>query len=147
MIIVTVVALLAWISFRRFGKQYLLAIFLIATVTISLIVINDVRTAGVFRESIEPDYDIVHYNSLALYPFYIQRHHNWSAQEYFHRVLFLSQNGAVVYEAGPRPDQSEFMHWSLVWISVTFCFLGFFLAVWMIIVAELVWWYRLHERE
>ncbi|MHA2082020.1 MAG: hypothetical protein ACW99H_12840, partial [Candidatus Thorarchaeota archaeon] len=84
-------------------------------------------------------------NSLALFPFFIQKHHNWTAQEYFHQVLFLSQNGAVVYEGCPQPDQSEFMQWSLVWIAITLCGIGFFLAVWMIIVAELVWWYRLFE--
>jgi hypothetical protein len=146
MIIVTVVALLAWGSLRRFGKQYSLAIFLIATVITSFIVINDVRTAGVFRESITPDYDIVHLNSHALFPFVVQKHHNWSAQEYFYRVLFLSQEGNVVYEQAPSPDQSEFMHWSLFVISAIFCGLGFFLAAWMIIVVELVWWYRYHER-
>ncbi|MHA2323609.1 MAG: hypothetical protein ACXACG_18435 [Candidatus Thorarchaeota archaeon] len=146
MLIVTLAALLVWGLLRRFGKQYSLAIFLIATVISSLVVINDVRTAGVFRDSIELDYDIVHYNSLALYPFIVQKHHNWSSQEYFHRVLLLGQERVVVYEAAPRPDQSEFMHWSLFWIAAVLCGLGFFLAAWMIIVAELIWWYRVHER-
>ena len=146
MIITTVVALLAWGSLRRFGKQYSLAIFLIATVITSFIVMTDVRTAGVFRENITPDYDIVHHNSLALFPFVIQKHHNWTAREYFHRVLLLGQDGGVVYEEAPNDDQSEFMHWSLFRISATFCVLGFILAGLMIYVAELVWWYRLRER-
>lgn len=146
MIIVTVVALLTWGLLRRSGKQYSIAIFLLATVITSFIVITDVRSAGVFRESITPDYDIVHYNSFALFPFVVQKHHNWSAQEYSHRVLLLGQDGIVVYEAAPKPDQSEYMQWSLIGLSAILCGLGLFLAVWMIIVAELVWWYRLPER-
>ncbi|MHA2045091.1 MAG: hypothetical protein ACXAAO_12650 [Candidatus Thorarchaeota archaeon] len=147
MIIISVVPLLAWGSLRRFGKQYSLTIFLIATVITSFVVMTDVRTAGVFRESITPDYDIVHHNSLALFPFVIQKHHNWTAREYFHRVLLIGQEGGVVYEEAPNDDQSEFMHWSLFTISATFCVLGFCLTGLMIYVAELVWWYRLRERE
>jgi hypothetical protein len=147
MLIITVVALFAWRSLRRFRKQYTLAIFLIVMAITSFIVINNVRTLGAYRDNITPDYDIVHYISPALFPFVVQQHHNWSSQEYFYRVLFLSQEGVVVYEAAPRPDQSEYMHWSLVLLSATLCILGFFLAVGMIIVTELVWWYRLRERK
>jgi hypothetical protein len=147
MIIVTVVALLAWRSLRRFRKRYSLAIFLVVIAITSFLVMYDVYTAGPFRENITPDYDIVHHNNLVLFPFVVQKHHNWSAQEYFHQVLLLSEDGVVVYEAAPRPDQSEYMHWSLLVVSATLCVLGFFLAVGMIIVAELVWWYRLREKE
>jgi hypothetical protein len=146
MIIITVIALLTWRSFRRFRKQYSLVLFLVVVAITSFIVIHNVRTLGVFRENIAPDYDIVYYVSPALFPFVVQKHHNWSSQEYFHRVLFLSQEGAVVYEAALRPDQSEYMHWSLVMVSATICVLGFSLAVGMIIVAELVWWHRLRKR-
>ncbi|MFW9768226.1 MAG: hypothetical protein ACFFF9_13770 [Candidatus Thorarchaeota archaeon] len=143
MIIVTVVALVSWGIFKRYGKQNSIASLLIVSALISFIVIINVRTAGVFREEISPDYDIVHNNSVALFPFVVQKHHNWSSQEYFYQVCLLSQDGIIVYEEGPSPDQSEFMHWSLFLISATLCGLGFFLAVWMIIVAELIWWYRL----
>ncbi|MHA1963526.1 MAG: hypothetical protein ACXACG_12320 [Candidatus Thorarchaeota archaeon] len=146
MIIVTVVALLAWRSLRRFPKKYALAIFLIVTVITSFIVINNVRTLGAFRGDDNPDYDIVYYISPALFPFVFQQHHNWSSQEYFYRVLFLSHEGSIVYEEAPRPDQSEYMHWSLLVISANLCVLGFFLAAGINIVTELVWWYRLRER-
>lgn len=142
MLVVTLVALFVWGSFRNFKRHHTIAVLLIATFVTSSIVINDVRTAGVFRESITPDYDIVHYNSMSLFPFVVQKHHNWSAQEYYYRVLLLDQDGSVVYEGGPEPDQSEFMHWSLVGLSVAFCGLGFFLAVWIVIIIELVWWYQ-----
>jgi hypothetical protein len=145
MIIVTMAALLAWGIFRRFGKQYSLVIFLVVTVVASFLVVNDVRTAGVFRESITPNYDVVYYNSHALFPLVVQKQHNWSSQEYFYQVHLLSQDGRVVYKEAPSPDQSEFMHWSLFVISATLCGLGFFLAVWLIIIVELVWWYRLQS--
>ena len=146
MMIITVVTLLSWRSLRRFKKQYTLAIFLAVITITSFVVMYDVYSAGASRESITPNYDIVHRNNLVLFPFVVQKHHNWSAQEYFHRVLFLGQDGAVVFEAAPRPDQSEFMRWSLVEVSATLCVLGFFLAVGMIIIAELVWLYRLRRR-
>jgi hypothetical protein len=116
------------------------------TTTTSFLITYNVYTAGVFRESITQDYDVVHYNSLALFPFVVQKYHNWSAQTFYYRVLLMGQDGSVAYEGGPQPDQSEFMHWSLVGISATFCGLGFFLAVWLIIVAELVWRYQHSER-
>jgi disulfide bond formation protein DsbB len=147
MIIVTVVSLLAWRSLRRFTKKYALAIILIVTVITSFIVINNVRTLGAFRENITQDYDIVYYISPALFPFVVQKHHNWSSQEYFYQFLFLSHEGSVVYKETPKPDQSEFMHWSLFGISTTLCLLGFFLAAWLIITAEFVRWYQLQERD
>ncbi|MHA2201861.1 MAG: hypothetical protein ACXACG_10890 [Candidatus Thorarchaeota archaeon] len=59
MLIVTLAALLVWGLLRRFGKQYSLVIFLIASLITSFIVISDLWTAGVFREEISPDYGII----------------------------------------------------------------------------------------
>ncbi|KXH72009.1 MAG: hypothetical protein AM326_11330 [Candidatus Thorarchaeota archaeon SMTZ-45] len=145
MIIITVVTLLAWRLLRRFRKQYSLAIFLVVIAITSFLVMYDVKTAGVFRENITPDYDIVHYNSFVLFPFVVQKHHNWSSQEYFYRVLLLGREGSVKYEETPKPDQSEYMHLSLVVISAIFCVLGFLSASLVIIVVEFVNWYRFRK--
>ena len=52
MIIITVVALLAWRSLRRFRKQYSLAIFLVVIAITSFVVMYDVYTAGVFQPGV-----------------------------------------------------------------------------------------------
>jgi len=133
MLVVTVAGLCSWFVVRRVQSKWSFAVFLIVTVMVSIVVIDDVRTAGVMRDDTGPAHDrvysIVYCNSTALFPFVIQKHHNWTAKSYVYLVRYLNHDGLIVYQTEPAPDQSEFMHWTKFQISVSNCILGFFIAL------------------
>ncbi len=151
MLFVTVAGLLSWfIPRRRVQWKWSLVAFLLVTLTVSLWVINDVRTAGVVRDDtrLEGDlvYSIVYYNSTALFPFVVQKHNNWTARSFVYYIRFLNHDGSLVSQTRPGPDQSEFMHWALFGISVSLCFQGFLIAMLAILGAEFIIWWRKPNR-
>ncbi len=150
MLVIMVAALLSWIIPRRVGWKWSLVVFLVVTLTVSSLAINDVRTAGVLRDDIGPEnastYSIVYYNSTALFPYVLQKHNNWTERTFVYYVLFLNQDGSVVSQIGPTDDQSEIMHWALFTIAVSICFQGFIVAILAILGIEFVVWLRKPNR-
>ena len=146
MLFVTVAGLLSWSIPRRVHWKWSLASFLLVTVAVSMVVVNDVQTAGVVRDDTGPEHDrvysIVYYNSPALFPFVIQKHNNWTERSFIYYVRYLNQEGNIVSQTDPAPDQSEYMHLAQFGISVSLCLYGFILAMLPIIVVEFAIWGR-----
>ncbi|MFW9910661.1 MAG: hypothetical protein ACFFEF_19070 [Candidatus Thorarchaeota archaeon] len=150
MLIVAIAGFLSWALLRRFGWKWSLASFLVVTSVVSLLVINDVQTGGVVRDDIGPEtdltYSIVYTRSIALFPFMIQKHHNWTSQTFIYYVTFLTRDGNIVSQTSPTPDQSEFMHLALFAISISICFQGFVVALLVTLGAEFITWWRKPDR-
>jgi len=150
MLIVTVAGLLTWLIARRVHWKWSLVAFFLVSLMVSMIVVDDVRTAGGVRDDIGPDYDriysIVYYNSTALFPFVMQKHHNWTARTFVYNVRFLNHDGIIVSQTKPADDQSEFMHLTLFGISVSLCFLGFVVAMLPILSVEFAIWWRKRKK-
>jgi hypothetical protein len=151
MLFVTVAGLLSWfIARRKVQWKWSLVVFLLVTSTVSLLVMNNVRTAGVIRDDTRSEgdlvYSIVYYNSIALFPFVVQKHNNWTATSFVYYIRFLNQDGNIVSQTSPAPDQSEFMHLALLAISVSLCFQGFIIAMLAILGAEFIIWWRKPNR-
>jgi len=150
MLVIMVAGLFSWAIPRRVGWKWSLAAFLLVTLAVSSLVINDVRTAGVVRDDTGPEgdltYSIVYYNSTALFPYVVQKHNNWTERTFVYYVLFLYQNGSVVSQIGPTPDQSEYMHWAEFTMAVSLCFQGFILAILVTLSAEFIVWWRKPNR-
>ncbi len=151
MLFVTVAGLLSWfIPRRRVQWKWSLVAFLLVTSTVSLWVINDVRTAGIVRDDTGPEgnriYSIVYRNSTALFPLVLQMHQNWTAGSFVYYIRFLNHHGSPVSQTRPGPDQSEFMHLALFGISVSLCFQGFLIALLAILGAEFIIWWRKPNR-
>jgi len=131
----------AWLILRRWGVKYAIVAFLFVGIGTSYVVVNNVWTAGVERNDIGPpldtEYSIVYYKSRALFPFVVQKRHNWTAKTFVHQVRLLNHDGQLIIESG-GPDQSEVMHLSLIGISLLFCLFGIQLSVGLIISAEFV---------
>jgi len=150
MLFVTMTSLLSWAIPRRSGHKWSLAALVIVTLVTSFAVIDNVKHAGVIREDIRIEgdivYSIVDYNSMAVFPFVLQKQHNWSAGEYVYLVRLWNHEGLVVDRIGPAPDQSEFMHLTLFTTSIAICFQGFLVAMMIILAGELIWiWFRRPE--
>ena len=124
--------------------------FLIVTLIVSMGVINDVRTAGVVRDDTGPEndliYSVVYYNSMALFPFVVQKHHNWTARSFVYYIRYLNHEGIIVSQTEPTPDQSEYMHLTLFGISVSLCFLGSVVSMLPILSVEFVIWWRKQKK-
>ncbi len=151
MLFVTVAGLLSWfIPRRRVQWKWSLVAFLLVTLTVSLWVIDDVRAAGVVRDVTRSEgdlvYSIVYLNSTALFPFVLQKHHNWTARSFVYYIRFLNHDGSLVSQTRPGPDQSEFMHMALFAISISLCFQGFIIALLAILGAEFITWWRKPNR-
>lgn len=144
MFLVTFAGLLSWSIPRKFHWKWSVVSFFLATLVVSLLVINDVRITGVVRDDTNRDvwsgYSIVYYNSTALFPYVIIKHHNWTDQTFVYHILFLSHEGDIVSQTDSMPDQSEFMHWTLIMISASLCFQGFIIALLTILGIEFIIW-------
>ncbi len=150
MLFVTVAGLLSWCIPRRVHRNWSFAVFILVTVAVSMVVVNDVKTAGVVRDDTGPEldrvYSIVYYNSTALFPFVVQKHHNWTARTFVYTIRYLNHEGNIVYRTEPAPDQSEYMHLAAFAISVSHCIQGFIVALLVILGVEFtIGWRKLRK--
>ncbi len=143
MFLVVVTSLIAWFAIRRWGVKYALVAFVFVGIGTSYVIVNNVWTAGVYSHDVAPpldtEYSITYYKSTALFPFVIQKQHNWTAKTFVHQVRLLNHDGQLIIESG-GDDQSEIMHLSLIGISLLFCLFGIQLSVVLIIFAEVARW-------
>ncbi|MBD3160240.1 MAG: hypothetical protein GF309_15790 [Candidatus Lokiarchaeota archaeon] len=147
MLLAAIAPLVAWLVFRKKGVRYGLIAFLVVSILVPSFIDYDIRHGDIERYDVisegEREFSIVYFNSTALFPFLLQKHHNWTAAKFVYQVHFLDHDGEPIFETSPWDDQSEYMHWKRFDVTLRLCGIGILISTVVVSVTEsMLWWQK-----